>query len=203
MRKMPDGEDTPYEVNISLFDAFKGTVAGGPDDLQAERFLCAHTILLALEGIPAIYVHSLLATENDHELVEETGRPRSINRHRWEIEDLYEVLGNPMKHNRRVFDELKRVIRIRREQDAFHPNATQYTLHFGDSIFGFWRESRKRDQNIFALHNISAEHQTLSLVELNLIGTESWRDLLTGTVFTDLEQVIDLAPYQCLWISNR
>ena len=203
MRKMPDGEETPYEVNISLFDAFKGTVAGGPDDLQAERFLCAHTILLALEGIPAIYVHSLLATENDHELVEETGRPRSINRHRWEIEDLYEVLGNPMKHNRRVFDELKRVIRIRREQDAFHPNATQYTLHFGDSIFGFWRESRKRDQNIFALHNISAEHQTLSLVELNLIGTESWRDLLTGTVFTDLEQVIDLAPYQCLWISNR
>lgn len=203
MRRMPDGLDKPYEVNISLFDAFKGTIKGGPDDWQVERFLCAHTVLLALEGIPAIYIHSLLATENDHDLVAETGRSRSINRHRWNISDLNDALNDPAKHHRRVFDELKRLIRIRAAQQAFHPNATQYTLHFSDAIFGFWRESIKRDQSVFALHNITDQPQTLPLVELNLIGTESWRDLLTGTRLDDLEQVLTLEPYQCLWLSNR
>jgi sucrose phosphorylase len=203
MRQMPDGRTKPYEVNISLFDAFKGTIAGGPDEFQVERFLCAHTILLALEGIPAIYIHSLLGTENDHELVKETGRARSINRHRWDAGSLKEAFEDPEKHHRKVFDELKRLIRIRTAQEAFHPNATQYTMHFGDSIFGFWRESIKRDQSIFALYNITNKPQTLPLVELNLIGTDTWRDLLSGMVFDDLEKVFTLAPYQCLWLSNR
>lgn len=203
MRRMPDGQKKPYEVNISLFDAFKGTIAGGPDQFQVERFICAHTILLALEGIPAIYIHSLLGTENDHDLVAETGRARSINRHQWNIDDLNQAFDDPEKHHRKVFDELKRLIRIRTAQDAFHPNATQYTLHFGDSIFGFWRESIKRDQSVFALYNITNQPQTLPLVELNLIGTDTWRDLLTGTTLDNLEQVLTLAPYQSLWLSNR
>ncbi|MGD9418089.1 MAG: alpha-amylase family glycosyl hydrolase [Verrucomicrobiota bacterium JB025] len=203
MRRMPDGVEKPYEVNISLFDAFKGMVGKGPDEWQAERFLCAHTILLALEGIPAIYIHSMLGTENDHEGVARTGRNRSINRRKWKASELDEALQDEGKPHGRVFAEMKRRIKIRTAQAAFHPNATQYTLHFGDEIFGFWRESIKRDQSVFALHNISDKPQQVSLVELNLIGTESWRDLLTDTIFDNIGQAVTLEPYQCMWISNR
>jgi sucrose phosphorylase len=56
---MPDGSESPYEINISLFDAMKGTVAG-EDEWQIERFLCSQTIMMSLEGIPAFYIHSLL-----------------------------------------------------------------------------------------------------------------------------------------------
>ena len=202
-RRMPDGGEVPYEVNISLYDALKGTIEGGPDEWQQARFLCAHTILLALEGIPGFYIHSLLGTENDHARVGETGRPRSINRHQWLAADLEAALEDPARHHRAVLDELKRRIKIRREQEAFHPNATQYTLHFGRQVFAFWRESRSRYQNIFALHNISAEVQRLPLVELNLISTEVWRDLLSDTVYEDLEATIEIPPYGAVWITNQ
>jgi sucrose phosphorylase len=202
VRRMPDGQDKPYEVNISLYDALKGTIASGADAHQMERFFCAHTIVLALEGIPGIYIHSLLGTENDHNLKAETGRARSINRHRWDADALEAALADPGRHHGALFSELKRRINIRRGQEAFHPNATQYTLHFGDGIFAFWRESLSRSQSIFALHNVTDQVQQLSLVELNLIGTDTWRDLLSDTAYDDLHAIIEIPPYGALWISN-
>ena len=57
MRRMSDGSVRPYEINVSLFDALKGTV-NGTDDWHRERFLCSQAIAMALEGIPALYIHS-------------------------------------------------------------------------------------------------------------------------------------------------
>ena len=56
--------------------------------------MSAHTILLALEGIPGIYCHSFFGTENDHDLVAKTGRARSINRHSWNDNDLKDLILN-------------------------------------------------------------------------------------------------------------
>jgi glycosidase len=203
MRRMPDGAEKPYEINISLWDALKGTVDHGPDAHQFDRFVAAHSIVLALEGLPAIYLHSLLGTENDYALFEATGRARSINRHQWSSDLLSAALKDDERHHRKLFEEMKRRIRIRCEQKAFHPNATQFTLHFGDALFAFWRESPNRKQSVFAVHNVSDQAQTLPLVELNLIATETWHDLLSGAVYDDLEASLELPPYGCVWISNR
>ena len=72
MRQMNDGQQHPYEMNIALYDAMQGTV-DGPDAFQRNRFICSQTIMMSLEGIPAFYIHSLLATPNDHDGVETTG----------------------------------------------------------------------------------------------------------------------------------
>ena len=105
-------------------------------------------------------------------------------------------------HHAAVFEALKERIKIRKEQAAFHPNATQLTLHLGDQIFAFWRESLDRHQSIFALHNVSDQAVSVSLHELNLISTDNWRDLLSGENFTDVKADIELPPYGCMWISN-
>ena len=97
---------------------------------------------------------------------------------------------------------MKRLISIRTQQAAFHPNATQFTLHLGEQIFGFWRQSIDRKQSIFCLHNISAEPAALSLADLNLISTHQWSDLLDEVVFHDLHELVVLKPYQCIWLSN-
>ena len=44
-RKKPDGTESPYEANISLFDALKGTIKGGEDAFQVERMISAHDLL--------------------------------------------------------------------------------------------------------------------------------------------------------------
>lgn len=203
MRRTPEGELAPYEANISLYSAMARPVRGEEDGLQTARFLCAHKIMLALEGMPAIYIHSLLGTENNVGGMALTGRRRTINRFQWSADELEVALADDSRHHKAVFNEMKRLIEIRRKQEAFHPNATQYTLHFSDQIFAFWRESLNRDQSVFALHNVSAEPQSIPLVELNLIATESWSDLISGKGYNDLEGVIKLEPYGCVWITNK
>ncbi|TGN39842.1 sugar phosphorylase [Marinobacter confluentis] len=202
-RRTPDGKDQPYEMNIALFDALKGTAEKGADHWQMQRFICAHTVMLALEGIPAFYIHSLLGTENDYDRMENTGRFRSINRAQCQIDRLETQLADPQNHHHRVFNELKRLIAIRRRQPAFHPNATQFTLHLGLQLFGFWRQSMRRDQSIFCIHNITSETQEVSLAEINLIGTDHWQDLISGMAVNDLSGSITLKPYQSVWLSNR
>lgn len=199
-RKGSEGFEKPYEINISLYDAFKGTVHG-PDQWQLERFICAHTIMLALEGIPALYIHSFLGTENDYEKYDNTRRKRAINRHTWQYDTLNERL-NSDSHHRKVLNEMKRRISIRQRQPAFHPNVTQFTLHMGEQVFAFWRQSLRRDQSIFCLNNMTAEPQPISLAEINLIGTDSWCDLITGDYYDDLTASLELQPYQTLWLSN-
>ena len=202
-RRTADGRDQPYEINIALYDALRGTAESGADHWQLQRFICAHTIMLALEGIPAFYIHSLLATENDLERVEHTGRLRSINRSQWQLDDLERKLADPLSHHSKAFHELTRLIAIRRKQSAFHPNATQFTLHLGLQLFGFWRQSMRRDQSIFCIHNISDEVQPVALSDINLIGTDHWQDLISGMKIDDLSGSITLKPYQSVWLSNR
>lgn len=200
-RNLSQDEVRAYEINISLFDALSGTIKG-KDHWQIQRFVCAHAIMLALEGIPAFYIHSLLATENDLQRMESSGNNRAINRHVWDCDELNGLLSDENSHHSIVLGQLKNLISIRIKQAAFHPNATQYTLHLGEGIFAFWRQSRKRQQSIFCIYNIKDEVQQLALGSINLVETQRWVDLLTDQEFSDLRATIELQPYQCLWIAN-
>ena len=200
-REDANGGRKAYEVNISLFDALQGTI-NGQDKWGKERFVTAHAIMLALEGLPAFYVHSLLATGNDLERVEHTGNNRAINRHQWDLDELEGLLDNPHSQHHQMFERLKHLIRIRREQPAFHPNATQFTLQIGKQLFGFWRQSMDRRQSIFCITNISNQPQELTLSDINLVVTDHWHDLISGERYESIGQTLTLTPYRTLWISN-
>jgi sucrose phosphorylase len=201
-RAVDEGKSKPYEINISLFDALQGTQAG-PDQWGLERFICAHAIMLALEGVPAIYIHSLVGTRNDNQRVENAGHNRAINRHQWDYPELEARLANADSSESQVFSGLKQLLEIRRQQSAFHPNATQFTLHLGSKLFGFWRQSIDRQQSIFCVSNISDSVQSLNLSDINLIDNENWTDLISGLSCNQRMQSIEMQPYQTLWITNR
>jgi sucrose phosphorylase len=200
-RRLQDGEKKPYEINIALFDALKGTLSG-PDDYNIPRFVCAHAIMLGLEGIPGIYIHSLLGTRNDYARVERTGQLRAINRHQWSADELEARLDAPETEQAQVFTALMELLAIRQRQAAFHPNATQFTLHLGPRLFAFWRQSMDRRQSIFCISNISLSNQFLNLADINLIDTESWRDLISGRPVASRTEQVVLQPYQTLWLTN-
>ena len=201
MRQMPDGTTRPYEINIALIDALKGTI-DGIDEWNIERFLCSQIIAMGLEGIPGFYIHSLLGTGNDHEGVEKTGHNRAINRHRWHYPDLLEKLDDPSTTHARVFTALTQTLKTRSRQPAFHPNATQFTLQLGEQFFGFWRQSIDRSQSIFAIHNLTNQTVSIPVMSLNLIGGESWSDLISGEDISSIGGDIEFTPYQCRWITN-
>ncbi|MBO7922552.1 alpha-amylase [Alteromonas sp. KS69] len=201
-RASDHGQQKPYEINITLFDALQGTTKG-PDKWQIDRFICAHAIMLGMEGIPGIYIHSLLGTSNDYEKVANTGQNRSINRRRWDFKELEALLDSPYSQHHKVLTRLSQLIRIRKAQPAFHPNATQFTLQLNESIFGYWRQSLDRKQSIFCISNVSDEEQTILLSDINLIGTDNWIDLVTRQQIALSDAFLQLKPYQTLWISNQ
>jgi sucrose phosphorylase len=196
------GKNKPYEINIALFDALQGSLKG-PDRWQEDRFICAHALMLALEGIPAIYIHSLIGTHNDYERMEATNNSRAINRRQWNEEELEQALADPNSSHARILKKLKSLLKLRARQAAFHPNATQFTLHLGEQLFGFWRQSIDRQQSVFCIFNVSDSPIELALSDLNLIGTDNWKELISDTVIEDASSVMNIAPYQALWISNR
>lgn len=201
-RNAEGGRAKPYEINVTLFDAMQGTLRG-PDKWQIERFMCAHAIMFALEGVPGIYIHSLLATHNYYDGIALTGQNRTINRYKWDYEDIRGKLSLEHSHQARIFNSMTELLKVRIKQPAFHPNAVQFTLHLGDEIFGFWRQSQRRDQSIFCLHNVTDNEVTLPVSSINLISLDTWADLISGNDFSDIRQHVTLRPYQFVWITNK
>lgn len=202
MRQMNDGQQHPYEMNIALYDAMQGTV-DGPDAFQRNRFICSQTIMMSLEGIPAFYIHSLLATPNDHDGVEATRQNRSINRAKLDYPSLESDLANPACDRARVFETLVSRIALRALQQAFHPNATQIVLQLGTALFGVERLSLDTRQSLISVSNISDTPQQLPSVSLNLNRADGWIDLLTGNTYDEAAFHIALEPYQTVWLTNQ
>ena len=195
------GEEIPYEINITYLDSLKSTF-DGDESFQIKRFICAHTIMLAMEGIPAIYIHSFLGTENDYNAIAAGGENRSINRFIWNKKDIYKILEDKNSNNFYIMSKLNNLLKIRSKQPAFHPNATQFTLNLGDEVFGLWRQDKKRKQSIFSISNVTSKSVRLSLQKINLIETEEWIDLISGNALINIDDDILLKPYQSYWISN-
>mgnify|MGYP003337287809 FL=1 len=192
--------DEPYEINISLFDAMKETFSK-EKKLFIERYICIHTIMMSLEGVPAFYIHSLFGTENDYALYQKTGHNRSLNRGKIDYNKM-NTEGTNTKESK-IYNKLKELLLIRRNQAAFHPNALQFTLHLGNELYGIWRQSIDKTQSIFCVTNITEEIVTLSLLDINLDDADKWHDLITQKAVEDNISNIELKPYQTVWLSNK
>ena len=202
MRKLSNNEEKVYEANISLFNALQFTDSDLKGKFALKRFIAAHCIILAIEGVPAFYFNSLFATKNDEETFANTGVKRNLNRYKWHYSTLVDLIKTNNTIERNCYEIFKELISIRKIQPAFHPNATQFTLNLDKNIFAVWRQSRDRKQSIFALTNVSSKTIKFNTNKINLIDDEQWFDLLSQeTKITD-DQYIKLMPFQSLWITN-
>jgi len=193
-RRNSDGSDSAYEMNITYFDALKRT-GKGEDYLQVDRFICSQTIMMELQGIPAFYIHSLLATRNYIEGLEQTGRARTINRRKWEEVEIEQLLANK-NHHSTTLNELKRRIGIRKNQKAFHPDGEQEVLDFGKNVIALKRVSPDRVQEICCISNISDTN-----LAVNLDGFPQF-DLLRQNQIRLQDRKFMLKPYETLWLAR-
>lgn len=196
MRTADDGSEHPYEMNVALFDALRGTMKG-EDGYQVQRFLASQMVMMALQGVPAFYIHSLLATPNDTALYAETGRKRSLNRHQWDLQDLKTKLANPETAQAQVLKALKQAIDVRKKQSAFHPNAPQSVLDLPEGLFGVKRCCKSEKQHIYAITNMTDQPQEMSLSDI--VDTDL-TDLFSGQM---VKGNLSVAPYQSFWLSSE
>jgi sucrose phosphorylase len=201
-RALSSSENKPYEINIALYDALKGTIKG-EDRYNFVRFICAHEIMLALQGVPAFYVHSLLATGNDYQRYFNSGQNRCINRHKWQYEILKPLLDNQQTVHHQVFFKLKHLIQLRARQVAFHPNAEQHVLYLGDNFLSFSRNTADKSQIIYCISNITDEIQSLLISSINLAHSSKFIDLVSSKPLSAELESLSLQPYQTVWLANE
>lgn len=199
MRSNPDGSDTPYEINITWFEAMRGT-RRGPDPWQIARFLCSQAIMLSLQGIPALYLHTLTGTLNDVEGVERSGRLRSINRRRWPLDELELLLESPSTPTHDVFHALRRLLDLRRQEPCFHPNVPQQVISTPAELLAIERGPLANGRRLLALFNVTDRRIALDQGGEALtqrLQQHAWQPLDTSS---SLHPPASLPPYAVLWL---
>lgn len=200
VRSLPNGSQTPYELNITLYDFLNPPDRPDPD-VNVARFLASQAILLALAGMPGIYVHSLVGSRNCHACLTETGRARSLNRQKWTLAELRGLLADPPGHQRRVFDGFRRLLRLRRGQPAFHPASSQQVLPADPALLTLLRGAETETPLLCSV-NVSDQPVQLS-VDAASLPRRAWRDLLSGERFNaDGDWLFALmAAFQIRWLA--
>ncbi|MFP5114802.1 alpha-amylase family glycosyl hydrolase [Bacillaceae bacterium C204] len=188
-KKNPNGSESPYEINVTYLDALNKR--SDDDEIRVKRFLAAHSILLTLPGVPAVYIQSILGSRNDYDGVAKTGMNRSINRQKYNVLEIEEELINPITLRNKIYRELTKIIQIRKMEPLFHPNAAMEVLDLGKEIFAFKRSDAVND-SLLVVHNLSKE-------KVNITLTGSFRDVISGEKI-EIDNSMSLDPYQFVWL---
>lgn len=153
-KKNPNGTKSPYELNINLFSAF-----GGSDtELSIRKFISAYAIACFIPGIPGVYIHSLLGSQNYYKGVENTGQNRSINREKLDYIKLSRELENKESTRYKIFSEMKKLLKIRKDNKEFDPFTPMEVIKSGKDIICF-----ERDKSIRFILNISEKIKRIDI----------------------------------------
>jgi sucrose phosphorylase len=191
-KRNADGTDSPYELNITYVDA----ILTAHPPRSAEKFLASQAIQYSLPGVPATYLHSLLGSRNWTEGVDQTGRARAINREKLSLAEVAAALADDRSFRSRVFYPYLRLMRVRSNQPAFHPNAAFRIFDLGPALFAIRRSCGR--QTIFAVTNISS--QPVPFDPKAMAIPHDAVDLITGRKWNLSASM--LAPYQYVWLSR-
>jgi sucrose phosphorylase len=200
----PDGTQSPYELNIALYDALNDPARENFCE-DVDRFLASQAIMLSLAGVPGIYIHSLLGSRNCRCCAEQTGHARSINREKFDVDVLKRRLSQPESREAQILSRYRKLLNVRRAQSAFHPLAPQDVLVKDPRIFSIVRRSLDGEQTILCLANVTPGPVRVCLdTQLNgLSSHSSWQDLIGGQTYvaTSSNLDINLKRYQFCWLS--
>ncbi len=195
-RRQPDGSDSPYELCITYFEALAPEIAD--QKLHVRRFLASQAIMLSLQGMPAIYFHSLVASLNDTAGADESGIHRRLNRHKYDRHELDSALANEESSQRLVFDNYRQLIAKRINEPAFHPEATQQVVsQSSPAVLCFERSSSQSDRKVLVAVNFATSSQPLDRPDNY---QRNITELITNSAIPDSETFM-LLPGQAVWLA--
>lgn len=198
----PDGSKSPYELNVNYFDALSSPSESAPMEVQVNRFLCAHAIMLSLAGLPGLYFHSLFGSRGDRAGAEASGIARRINRQKLERQRLESELSDPATLRARVWTGLRQLLCARRSQAAFHPCGRQEVKSVSPHLFAIERSAPEGPDLVLCLHNVSAHPvETRLKAPPSSLPHQGSRLAGSGDISaeTDNEITARLGPYQFVW----
>jgi len=199
-RRQPDGSETPYEMNISYVDALAPEPTDAPTTLHAQRFLATQAVMLGLRGMPAIYFHSLVGTQNDSESAARSGQPRRINRRKFSREELGHAISAPDSLQQKIYTGYRHLVSQRIGQAAFHPDAPQKVIHTNNrALLLFERTSLDGSERVLVGVNVSDSLQSVQLRDKVDRWNDYRHDLIQDVPLKESDRLV-LEPGQAVWL---
>lgn len=202
-RAAGDGTQTPYELNIPWYNALNDVDSDESDDLQIARFIASRAVALAIMGVPAIYLPSIVGSHVTSTSKVNERDPRSINRNTIHVQELLDQLSVPESHAARILGRFVHLIHTRARLPAFHPSATQRVLLMNPAVVCIVRSARRSEGFVIALTNVTERAQELLLPLFHLDNNEElWRDTLTDRYVRAEDGVLRLPldAYEVVWL---
>jgi len=187
MRDNGDGTQSPYEINCNYFDF--ATPPEADDDSRVQRFMLTQAVMLAMPGVPGIYYHSLIGSQNDRDAAIESGINRRINRAKLQLTTLTSELNDPSTIRHRVATRYKQLLAARQADAAFDPYGTA-TYDCQGPVFLIRRASD--EGTVWAVHNFSGDITTVAGLPDQMI------DLVTGDAIEG--PTLKLQPFEYRWL---
>mgnify|MGYP002641070035 CR=1 FL=1 len=192
-RDTPEGKK-PYELNCSYIDILSHP--DEDDNLRAKRMLLSQAVTLSMPGVPGIYFHSLVGSQNYRDGVKLSGINRTINREKFNYDRLVKKLSSEGRLEKIIFSAYRRLISIRTNEKSFDPFGEFKFIDIQNGIFSILQHSLDKKESILALHNFCNEKVEFILpkdfnVEL--------QDLLSKTI-VHINEKTSLEPYQVMWL---
>ena len=188
--------DRPYELNLTYLSAVTGDDSEGVTR-RVKRFLATQALMLSMQGIPAVYFHSLVGSPNDYEGVRTSGQNRRINRHKYDRGELDLALSDFNGVQRRVFDGYCRLLEVRKRQPACHPSASQEVIDLPTNGLIGLRRVAKGGETLVSLVNLSGQ---ATAIGCDLIGRGTYFDEISEERIYS-QQSIEMSPYQVRWLT--
>ncbi|MES0340674.1 MAG: hypothetical protein ABUK15_11600, partial [Anaerolineales bacterium] len=129
---------------------------------------------------------------------EATGRLRSINREKFQADDLVQKLSDPINTTSQVYHAYHRLLMARKRHPAFNPYAPQRVLNLHPGIFALLRTDLDGLRRVICLHEVAGKTTTLN-VNIHESTTAQAIDILSAEEL-DLRSC-ELEPYQVRWIT--
>ena len=199
-RRLSNGEDKPYELNISWWSAMEDS---GRDSkyFQFERFILTQLLVMSLKGVPAFYLPALLASDNDIKSFSMTGQRRDLNREKFKLDNILLTLQNKDSYASKNINYLSEAMEKRSKLIAFNPSSNMKCLTRGRSDLVVIRRGEGLD-TIWTIHNFTNNKLNFLVNDPEIVDSPNrnlkLKDYLSSIQYDNLSIVLD--PYQVIWL---
>lgn len=181
-RTESDGSVSPYELNITWYSAINGgnEEKNDREQIHIKRYIASRAVALFFIGVPGVYFHGLIGSENDAEAVLKEKNTRSINREIIDGDTLKMMLEDKNTLTAQIVDNLNKLIDIRKNEQLFHPNCQQVVYEISDKLFVFKREAEEKDEFVLCVVNVTDETVSFKVPSEILDNADQFVELINS-----------------------
>ena len=200
---LPGGEKIVYEICSTPWNLVNPPGKYSGNAIALNRYLSVVAIGLLQKGTPAIYINGLLGATN---YLPQKGldENRTINREIFLKTKLFHELKNPKSHKGRVFQNVSKLLKLRKKLPWFGPGLPKpEVVTSNDKLLLILLRNKDGDDNLLSVTNFSHRPTRLG-INPNLISNnvDVLKNAINGQDYRvkNNKTSIYLLPFQTIWL---